>query len=128
MKRAKQVITGVLIAGLLATLVVAPQAVEAGGRHWGHGGPRHSHGHGHGGYGYFWGGLAAGAVTGVIVGSAGGRAAGARGRATGARGRAAGARDRPAGLREPVGAHAVERLPVGAGILGAGLPVSPRAF
>jgi hypothetical protein len=69
MKRTKQLIAGVLIAGLLATLVVVPQVAEAGGRQW-HGGPRHG-----GGYyrsyspGYFWGGLAVGAVTGVVVGS-----------------------------------------------------------
>ena len=57
MKRTKQAIAAVLMAGLLATLVVAPQVAEAGGRHWGHGGHRHSHGHhhGHSGAPYFWG-------------------------------------------------------------------------
>jgi hypothetical protein len=63
----KRLIAGVLIAGLLAAVVMMPQAAEAGGRWRGHG---HGYGHGHGhGYGYFWGGLAAGAVTGLVVGS-----------------------------------------------------------
>lgn len=72
MKRTNKAVAGVLIAGLLATLVMVPQAAEAGGRHWRHGGGYgHHHGY-HGGYrgpGPFWGGLAVGAVTGVIVGS-----------------------------------------------------------
>ena len=71
MKRTNKAVAGVLIAGLLATLVLVPQAAEAGGRHWGHGGG-YGHHHGHHGGGYyapFWGGLAVGAVTGVVVGS-----------------------------------------------------------
>lgn len=72
MTRTKKVIAGVLIAGLLATLVVVPQVAEAGGRYRGHGGYGHGgHGHYHGyrSPGYFWGGLAVGALTGVVVGS-----------------------------------------------------------
>jgi hypothetical protein len=63
MKLTKRLIAGVVIAGFLATLVVVPQVAEAGGGHW--------RGHSHGYYnpGYFWGGLAAGAVTGIVVGS-----------------------------------------------------------
>ena len=64
MKLTKKVIAGVLIAGFLAMFVALPQAAEAGGRHWNHGGPRH-----HYGPGPFWGGLAVGAVTGLVVGS-----------------------------------------------------------
>lgn len=70
MKRTKQAVAAVLIAGLLATLVVGPQVAEAGGRHWARGG--HGHGHYHGGHhgsDYFWGGLAFGAVSGIVVGS-----------------------------------------------------------
>ena len=72
MKRTNKAVAGVLIAGLLATLVLVPQAAEAGGRHWRHGGGGYGHHHGHHGGGYyapFWGGLAVGAVTGVVVGS-----------------------------------------------------------
>ena len=71
MKLTRQVIAGVLIAGFLATALALPQAAEAGGGHWNHGGgPRHGyHGHGHYPPAYFWGGLAAGAVTGIVVGS-----------------------------------------------------------
>lgn len=69
MKRTKKVIAGVLIAGLLATLVVVPQVAEAGGRNWGHGGHRYGGGHYHGGSGPFWGAVAVGAVTGIVVGS-----------------------------------------------------------
>jgi hypothetical protein len=76
----RRVIAGLLIAGFLATALALPPAAEAGGRHWNHGGGHrhgyHGHGHrhgyhGHGHYnpGYFWGGLAAGAVTGIVVGS-----------------------------------------------------------
>jgi hypothetical protein len=67
MKLTKKVIAGVLIAGFLATFLALPQAAEAGGRHWNHGGHRYSHS----GYGpgAFWGGLAVGAVTGLVVGS-----------------------------------------------------------
>ena len=39
MKLTKKVIAGVLIAGFLATFLALPQAAEAGGRHWSHGGP-----------------------------------------------------------------------------------------
>ncbi len=66
MKLTKKVTAGVVIAGLLATLVMVPQVAEAGGRHWHHGGHRHGHHHGHA---PFWGGLAVGAVTGIVVGS-----------------------------------------------------------
>jgi hypothetical protein len=64
MKLTKKVIAGVLIAGFLATFLALPQAAEAGGRHWNHGGP-----HYHYGPSPFWGGLAVGAVTGLVVGS-----------------------------------------------------------
>ena len=64
MKLTKKVIAAVLIAGFLATALALPQAAEAGGRHWNHGGSRPHHGGGH-----FWGGLAVGAVTGLVVGS-----------------------------------------------------------
>jgi hypothetical protein len=65
MKITKKVIAGVLIAGFLGTFLVLPQVAEAGGGGW-HGGPYHR-----GSYnpGYFWGGLAVGALTGVVVGS-----------------------------------------------------------
>ena len=70
MKRTNKAVAGVLIAGLLATLVLVPQAAEAGGRYRGHGGGYgHHHGHHGGSYAPFWGGLAVGAVTGVVVGS-----------------------------------------------------------
>ena len=125
MKRTNKAVAGVLIAGLLATLVLVPQAAEAGGRHYRHGGGGYGHHHGHHGGGYyapFWGGLAVGAVTGVVVGSvlaprvyaapppvvyqpAAGRL--------------------PAGVLELLGQPAVERLPVDARILDAGLPVAP---
>jgi hypothetical protein len=63
MKLTTKVIAGVLIAGFLAMFLALPQAAEAGGRHWNHGGPSHR------GVGPFWGGLAVGAVTGLVVGS-----------------------------------------------------------
>jgi hypothetical protein len=66
MKLTKKVLAGVLVAGFLATFLVAP-AAEAGGRQWNHGGSRYSHGHR--GPGPFWGGLAVGALTGLVVGS-----------------------------------------------------------
>jgi hypothetical protein len=66
MKLTKKVIAGVLIAGFLVTFLALPQAAEAGGRHWNHGGPRHYRSSGPG---PFWGGLAVGAVTGLVVGS-----------------------------------------------------------
>jgi hypothetical protein len=68
----KKVITGVLIAGFLATILAVPQVSDAAGRHWKYGGGhRYHHGHhgGHHGPGPFWGGLAVGAVTGIVVGS-----------------------------------------------------------
>jgi hypothetical protein len=63
MKLTKQAIAGVLIAGVLAMFLALPPAAEAGGRYWNHGG-HHSHG-----AAPFWGGLAVGAVTGLVVGS-----------------------------------------------------------
>jgi hypothetical protein len=70
MKRTNKAVAGVLIAGLLATLVLVPLAAEAGGRYRGHGGGYgHHHGHHGGYYAPFWGGLAVGALTGVVVGS-----------------------------------------------------------
>jgi hypothetical protein len=72
MKLTKKVIAGVLIAGSLATILTVPQVSEAAGRHWRYGGGhRYHHGHhgGHHGPGPFWGGLAVGAVTGIVVGS-----------------------------------------------------------
>jgi len=69
MKRTKKVIAGVLIAGFLVALLVVPQAAEAGGRHWNHGGGHHGYHGGYRGPGPFWGGLAVGAVTGIVVGS-----------------------------------------------------------
>src|SRR5262245_41794371 len=69
MKLTKRVIAGVLIAGFLASLVVVPQVAEAGGGHWNRGGGHYGHGH-HGSYpAYLWGGVAAGALTGIVVGS-----------------------------------------------------------
>ena len=65
MKLTKKAIAGVLIAGFLATFLVVPPAAEAGGGRW-HGGPYY---HGSSNPGYFWGGLAVGAVTGLVVGS-----------------------------------------------------------
>ena len=47
MKLTKKVIAGVLIAGFLATFLVVPQAAEAGGRHWNHGGGTTATHHGH---------------------------------------------------------------------------------
>jgi hypothetical protein len=67
MKLTKKVIAGVLIAGFLATFLALPPAAEAGGRHWNHSGPRYYHHHS--GPDPFWGGLAVGAVTGLVVGS-----------------------------------------------------------
>jgi hypothetical protein len=64
MKLTRKVIAGVLIAGFLAMFLVIPQAAEAGDWQWDHGGPRF-----HRGPGPFWGGLAVGAVTGLVVGS-----------------------------------------------------------
>jgi hypothetical protein len=64
MNLTKKVIAGVLIAGFLAMFMALPPAAEAGGRHWNHGGA-----HFHRGPGPFWGGLAVGAVTGLVVGS-----------------------------------------------------------
>ena len=63
MKLTKKVIAGVLITGFLAMFLVLPQAADAGGRYWHHGGYYHY------GAGPFWGGLAVGAVTGLVVGS-----------------------------------------------------------
>jgi hypothetical protein len=55
----KRWIAGLLVLSLVgAVLVAAPSPAEARYR-----------GHRHGGGGYFWGGLAAGAITGLIVGS-----------------------------------------------------------
>jgi hypothetical protein len=71
MKLTRKVIAGVLIAGFLAMILAVPQVSDAAGRHWKHGGGGHRHGHhgGHHGPGPFWGGLAVGAVTGIVVGS-----------------------------------------------------------
>ena len=69
MKLTKKVIAAVLIAGFLATFLALPQAAEAGGRHWNHGGPRYYHHHHHSSAAPFCGGLAFGAVTGLVVGS-----------------------------------------------------------
>ena len=60
MKLTKKVIAGVLIAGFLTTFLALPTAVEAGGG-W--------HGHNDNAAPFF-GGLAFGAVTGLIVGAA----------------------------------------------------------
>src|SRR5262245_7819897 len=58
MRLTTKVIAGVLIAGFLATCLALPPAAEAGGRYYGgyHGSSSS----------YFWGGLAAGAVTGLV--------------------------------------------------------------
>ena len=69
MKLTKKVIAAVLIAGFLATFLALPQAAEAGGRHWNHGGPRYHHHNSHSSAAPFFGGLAFGAVTGLVVGS-----------------------------------------------------------
>jgi hypothetical protein len=55
----KRIVAGLVLVGLVGTLFMTPTAAEAGGRYY--------RGHGHGG-GYFVGGLAIGAVTGVILG------------------------------------------------------------
>jgi hypothetical protein len=70
MKLTKKVIAAVLIAGFLATFIALPQA-EAGDPHWNHGGPRYyqHHSHNHSSAAPFFGGLAFGAVTGLVVGS-----------------------------------------------------------
>ena len=67
MRFTKKVVATVLVAGLLAGFLVVPHAAEAGGRQWNRGG--YGHHHHHSGPGPFWGGLAVGAVTGVVVGS-----------------------------------------------------------
>jgi hypothetical protein len=69
MKLTKKVIAAVLIAGFLATFLALPQAAEAGGRHWNHGGPRYYHHDHDSSAAPFFGGLAFGAVTGLVVGS-----------------------------------------------------------
>jgi hypothetical protein len=66
MKLTKKVIAGVLIAGFMATILALPQAAQADGRHWNRGGPHYYHRHS--GPGPFFGGLAVGAVTGLVVG------------------------------------------------------------
>ena len=70
MKLTKKLIAGAVIAGFLATLVVVPQVAEAGGRHWSHG---RSYGHSALPWAFqrwlLLGGLAVGAVTGLVVGS-----------------------------------------------------------
>jgi hypothetical protein len=58
-----KVVAVVLIVGFLATFSAFPQVAEAGGRYYGG-----SHYHGSSSN-YFWGGLAVGAVTGLVVGS-----------------------------------------------------------
>lgn len=60
MNLTKKVIAGVLIAGFLTTFLALPKAAEADGG-W--------HGHNHSSA-PFWGGLAFGAVTGLVVGAA----------------------------------------------------------
>ena len=69
MRFAKKVIAAVLIAGFVATFLALPHAAEAGGRHWNHGGPRYYHHQHHSSAAPFFGGLAFGAVTGLVVGS-----------------------------------------------------------
>lgn len=69
MKHTKKVVAGVLVVGILATLLVLPQSADAGGRHWNRGGHSHHHGRSHYGAGPFLGGLAVGALTGIVVGS-----------------------------------------------------------
>ena len=69
MKLTKKVIAAVLIAGFLATFLALPQAAEAGGRHWNHSGSGYYHYHDHSSAAPFFGGLAFGAVTGLVVGS-----------------------------------------------------------
>ena len=69
MRLAKNVIAAVLIAGFLATFLALPHVAEAGGRHWNHGGPRYYHHDLHSSAAPFFGGLAFGAVTGLVVGS-----------------------------------------------------------
>jgi hypothetical protein len=54
MNLTKRVVAGVLVLGLLAAVLGIPQPAEARGRHGG---------------GHFWGGLAVGALTGLVVGS-----------------------------------------------------------
>ena len=127
MKLTKKVIAGVLIAGFLATFLVLPQTAEAGGRHWNHGGPRYHHVTLRAlQSGYFWGGLAVGAVTGLVVGSI-------LAAPPVVYQPAPPVVYQPAPVvyhRAPVCTnywvqHLLERVPVGAGLLGAGLPVGP---
>ena len=59
MKLTKKVIAGVLMVGFLTTFLALPKAAEAGGG-W----------HGHNDAAPFFGGLAVGAITGLIVGAA----------------------------------------------------------
>src|SRR5262245_8012643 len=58
----KRIVAGLVVMGLVTALVVAPKPAEAAW-HYSHG-----HGHGHGSGPAFVGGLAVGAVTGVILG------------------------------------------------------------
>jgi hypothetical protein len=73
--RTKKAVAGVLVVGILAMLLVLPQSADAGGRQWNRGGHGNYRGHGnyhgrsHFGPGPFFGGLAVGALTGIVVGS-----------------------------------------------------------
>jgi len=54
----KRIVAGVAVLALLAGALLVPAPAHAGGRY----------GYGKPGYGQFWGGLAVGAVTGLVVG------------------------------------------------------------
>jgi hypothetical protein len=61
MRLAKRVVAVILVVGLVGAVLALPQPAEArGGR---------GHGHGHGGTGHFIGGVVAGGVTGLVLGS-----------------------------------------------------------
>ena len=118
MKLTKKVITGVLIAGFLATTLMVPQVADAGGRRWKRGGG-HRHASPSSRWGPpspaeqvpFWGGLAVGAVTGVVVGSIlAPRVVTPRRRRSCPAGASGGL---PAGVLDLLGRHSLERLSSG---------------
>jgi hypothetical protein len=62
----KRIVTGMTLVALVGVLVAAPAPAFAGGRRYYNHGHRH---HGGSGAGYLVGGLALGALTGVVIGS-----------------------------------------------------------
>jgi hypothetical protein len=61
----KRIVTGMTLVALAGMLIATPAPAFAGGRRYHHRG----HGHHGGGAGYLVGGLALGALTGVVIGS-----------------------------------------------------------